>query len=106
MANQPLVLSPVGAAFLPLPPRDRDALASHPPGLVGGEKERNLGDVLGLANSPHWKGEAERLRTFGAQARRGEAFSLGHAGRDGVDPDSLASKLSGELARDRVDRAL
>jgi DNA-binding transcriptional LysR family regulator len=35
---------------LPLPPGDRDALAGHPPGLVGGEKKRDLGDVLGLAD--------------------------------------------------------
>jgi DNA-binding transcriptional LysR family regulator len=35
---------------LPLSSRDRDALAGHPPGLVRGEKKRDLGDVLGLAD--------------------------------------------------------
>jgi Transposase DDE domain group 1 len=50
---------------------NRDALAGHPPGLVGGEKERNLGHVLGLADPSHRQGEAERLRALGAQARSG-----------------------------------
>ena len=55
---------------------------------------------------PHGQGEAERFRALGAQACGGETFGFDHAGRNGVDPDSLAGKLNGELARDRFNRTL
>ena len=47
----------------------------------------------GRPSRPMGRLKPSAFAELGAEAGRGEAFGLGHAGRDGVDPDSLAGKL-------------
>ena len=63
-------------------------------------KSATLAMSSGWPMRPIGSGEADRLRDLGAQARGGEAFGLGHARRDGVDPDSLGRQA--RVASSRV----
>ena len=49
------------ARSLSLSARDRNALAGHPPGLVGRQKHRDPGDVLRLAQLPMGKEKPNAL---------------------------------------------
>src|SRR6478736_3907072 len=81
--------------------------ASKPGGVFRRQKDSDGGDVARLADA------AQRgLRDGGLLEIRSDdatavsAFSLDHAGIDGVDPDLLRAELTGEHAGDGVDRAL
>src|SRR4029077_7403642 len=95
-----------GEAPLSFAAGDRNAFPGHPGGLVGGKKERHAGNVVGPAEPPHRELETHPFRTLGGDAELSQAFGLGRAGGDGVDPNALAGELNSERARDSVDRAL
>src|SRR4029077_18602816 len=94
--------SPARAARLPLSfaAGDRNAFSGHPGGLVGGKKERHTRNVVGPAEPPHREREAHRFRRLGGDAERSQAFGLGRAGGDGVDPDAPTGEFKSERARD------
>ena len=82
-------------------------LAGEPGGVFRRQKDSDGGDVARLADA------AKRsLRDGGLLEIRSDdatavgAFSLDHAGIDGVDPDLLRAEFAGEHAGDGVNRAL
>jgi hypothetical protein len=82
-------------------------LAGEPGGVFRRQKDSDGGDVARLADA------AKRsLRDGGLLEIRSDdaatvgAFSLDHAGIDGVNPDLLRAELAGEHAGDGVNRAL
>jgi hypothetical protein len=82
-------------------------LASEPGGVFGGKKDSDRGNVAGLADA------AKRsLRENGLLEIRSDespavgAFSLDHAGTEGIYTDLPWAELASEHAGDRVDRGL
>ena len=81
------------------------SLAGKPRGVLRGQKDSDGGDIARLADA------AERgLREGGLLELRSDeaatvgAFSLDHAGTDGVDSDLLRAELAGQHCGDGVDR--
>src|ERR1700747_1311847 len=82
-------------------------LAGEPGGVFRRQKDSDGGDVARLADATE-----RSLRDGGLLEIRSDdapavgAFSLAHAGIDGVNPDLLRAELAGEHAGDGVNRAL
>ena len=82
-------------------------LTGEPGGVFRGQKDSDRSNVAGLADA------AKRsLRENGLLEIRSDespavgAFSLDHAGTEGIDPDLLRAELAGQHDGDGVDRGL
>src|SRR5581483_2581595 len=92
---------------LDVPARRGDALAGDPVGLVRGEEDRDLADIVGLTDPPQRRLRSGLLLEIAADdAERRGARSIDHAGRDGVDADLARPELGCQCPGDRIERAL
>jgi hypothetical protein len=76
-------------------------------GVFRGQKNSDGGDVARLADAAE-RGlrDGDLLEVRSDEAAAVGAFSLDHAGTDGVDPDLLRAELAGQHDGDGIDRGL
>jgi hypothetical protein len=83
------------------------SLAGKKGGVFRGQKDSDGGDVARLADAAE-RGlrDGDLLEVRSDEAAAVGAFSLDHAGTDGVDPDLLRAELAGQHDGDGIDRGL